>query len=103
MITLGSPPAGSVAAAAAALCRHAAELVAGDRAASHGDAAATFATIAALWSAYLGVAVSAADAAQMLALVKMARARHGRKLADHFIDQAGYAALAGALAAGGGE
>ncbi len=46
---------------------------------------------------------NAADAAQMLALVKTARARHGRKLADHFIDQAGYAALAGALTAGGEE
>lgn len=69
-----------------------------DRAATHGGAEDTFGRIAALWSAYLGLPVSPADAALMLALLKVARARGNPGHADNWIDLAGYAACGGEIA-----
>lgn len=75
-------------------------LINGDRAATYGDPAVSFDRIAALWSAYLGVALTAVDAANMLVLLKVSRAKGGGR-EDDFIDMAGYAALAGELAGRG--
>lgn len=60
----------------------------------HGSAVETHERIAALWEAYLdleGVAIDAKDAAIMLALLKIARARDGQPEKDTFVDLAGYA------------
>lgn len=70
-----------------------------DRAATHGDAEQTFGLIAAYWSAHLDHPVSATDAATMLALLKLARARGNPAHQDNWIDCAGYAACAGELSA----
>lgn len=76
----------------AALLAEAAETVL-QREGAHGDKGNTFRMIAAMWSAYLGADVSPADVAQMMVLLKVARARCGdRTHADHYVDQAGYVA-----------
>lgn len=80
----------------------AAELVSGDRAATHGDMHAHFAHVAALWSAYLGkqldCPLEAADVGNMMAILKIARTRSGELNVDDWIDGAGYLACAGEVA-----
>lgn len=71
----------------------AAQLVLGDRRTAYGD---SLTRVAGLWSAYLGVDVSARDAAWMMALVKAARSRGSYKR-DNFVDAVGYVLLAEAL------
>ncbi|MGH2342577.1 DUF6378 domain-containing protein [Segnochrobactraceae bacterium EtOH-i3] len=76
----------------AALLAEAAETIQ-QREGAHGDKGKTFRMIAAMWSAYLGAEVSPADVAQMMVLLKVARARCGdRAHRDHYVDQAGYVA-----------
>ena len=77
------------------------EAVTKDRAATHGKPEDTFGLLARLWSAYLGVPVTAVDAALMLGLLKVARAKGNPGHEDNFIDLAGYAACGGELAKGG--
>lgn len=69
-----------------------------DRSATHGPAEQTFGRIAALWSAYLDAPVAPADAAAMLALLKVARIRGNPAHCDNWIDLAGYAACGAELA-----
>lgn len=80
-----------------------------DRSKTHGDKERSFEFIAALWSLYIrnrpypGVEcsetwpLSAADVAIMMVLLKIARATQGTPVEDHFVDMAGYAAVAGEL------
>lgn len=68
-----------------------------DRAADHGDMESNFATIAALWSAYLGAGVKPHDVAAMMSLLKIARIRQNPGHADNWIDSAGYAACGGEI------
>lgn len=86
---------------AAKILRMAADLVEGDRAAAHGDAADSYRHIAALWNAYLGFklrhGITADEALMMQALVKIGRSRHGRSNPDDYVDGAGYIGLAGAV------
>lgn len=79
---------------AADICAKAAEIVAGDREATHGDKVENHTNIAALWSAYLGIPVSAHDAALMMALLKIARTKTGTVDMDNYVDLAGYAGCA---------
>ncbi len=69
-----------------------------DRAATHGEAEDSFARIAALWSADLGVALSAVDVARLMALFKIARAKGNPSHQDNWVDGAGYMALGGEIA-----
>lgn len=80
------------------ICARAASLVAGDRAATHGDLVETHDNIAALWSAYLGVPISAKQVALMMALLKIARTKNGALNPDDYVDLAGYAGIAGEIA-----
>lgn len=73
------------------------EYVTKDRAASHGDMENNFARIGALWSAHLGVPVTATDVALMMAMLKIARAGSNPAHMDNWIDLAGYAACGGEL------
>ena len=81
----------------------AAQIVAGDRNATHGDKTASFQAIASVWSAYLQArktpdgAIRPHDVAHMMVLLKQQRAEWGAAVADHFIDAAGYSAIAGEL------
>lgn len=75
----------------------------------HGDAENSFRMIADLWSAYLSTAhgnenvlVTIVDVAHMMTLLKIARSMHGDpRHTDHYVDAAGYSALAGMLAGAG--
>lgn len=70
-----------------------------ERNTTHGVAEDNFQHTAALWSAYLGVAISATDVCQMQVMAKISRAKKGNPLhPDHYVDQCGYSALAGRMA-----
>lgn len=85
----------------------AAALVGGDRKDAYGaDPMPGFARIALLWNGLLAVAGKAPkqpidehDVAQMMVSLKQARAYTGPLRLDHYIDEAGWAALAGEAAA----
>jgi hypothetical protein len=89
---------------AGAILKSALDAVTGARAREHGPARQTFAKVATLWNAYLEVRrepaapLGPSDIAELLLLLKVARAQSGRHSVDDFVDQAGYAGLAGALA-----
>ena len=69
------------------------DLITGDRNQSYGDTKESFRRIAAMWSAYLNWTVTPADAAAMMALLKISRISTDPTNDDHWIDLAGYAAL----------
>ena len=84
----------------------AARIVAGDRNTTHGDMEASFAALAGMWNAYLSARkisgpINAVDAAQMMVLLKMVRTVQGKAVRDHFVDQCGYAAIAGEIVLSG--
>ena len=73
-----------------------------DREAEYGGPRECLGTAAQLWTSYLQtlapiVELTAADVAQMMVLLKVARAATGTPKPDTYVDQAGYAALAGEL------
>ena len=78
----------------------------------HGSAENSFAMIGDMWSAYLShkliarnripgdviIPIDAVDVAQMMVLMKIARATYGDPMnLDNFVDAAGYTSLAGML------
>jgi hypothetical protein len=69
-----------------------------DRQASYGSAEDSLGSIAALWSADLGIPITAVDVARLMVLMKMARAKANYAHTDSWVDAAGYAALAGEMA-----
>ena len=79
------------------ILRRAAELVSTDRAETHGDMLENHDNIATLWSAFLGVDITAQQVALMMVLLKVARTKTGRLNLDDFIDMAGYAGVAGEI------
>lgn len=89
---------------AAEILHEAARIVAGARNQTHGEKERSFAVVADLWSVYLNARkaprapISARDVAQMMVLMKVARSAQGEPVPDHFLDQAGYSAIAGELA-----
>jgi hypothetical protein len=80
------------------------DVVMNQRQNAHGGAENSFAIIGDYWDTYLKsrgfeTNISAYDVAQMMTLLKIARASMGdRSHADHYIDAAGYNALAAMLA-----
>lgn len=86
------------------LIKSAADLVANDRANTHGDKRKNHKNIAALWNAYLDIRRDTAsplteiDVAQMMVLLKLARTQLGAFNQDDYVDLVGYAAIAGELA-----
>ena len=68
-----------------------------DRAQTHGLAENSLARIAALWSADLGIEVTACDVSRLMVLFKVARAKGNPGHPDNWIDMAGYAALGGEI------
>jgi hypothetical protein len=75
------------------------ELVYGDRQADYGHPAHNMQVVADLWSVYLRrgsllpMTISAADAATMLLLLKVARVATGSLKRDTVVDMAGYAGV----------
>lgn len=75
--------------------------VSGDRGKTHGDAYDNMRHTANLWNAYLDGrnAITPLDVAHMLVLHKQSRAMQGAgDFLDHYVDQCGYAAIAGEVA-----
>lgn len=87
------------------IARKAAELVGGDRQDAYGHVSENFARIATLWNAWLEIRrdpvapLTAEDVGQMLSMMKKARTQSGPYSADSHVDDCGYAALAGEVAA----
>ena len=69
-----------------------------DRAATHGNVEDTFAAIASVWSARLGVALTPAQVCIMLIDLKTCRAWGNPDHQDNWVDMAGYAACGGECA-----
>lgn len=80
------------------ICEEAAGLVSGERAEQYGDAKANYEVVAGLWSAFLGVPISAQQAALMVGLMKVGRIATGANKRDNYVDLAGYAGIAGEIA-----
>lgn len=95
---------GSSSRTASEIAQHAANLVGGDRQASHGDKVHNHLNIAMLWNAYLSIRrdpsspLSPVDAAHMMVLLKISRTQLGAHNADDWTDMTGYAAVAGEIA-----
>ncbi len=72
-----------------------------DRQDTHGRPEDSFGAIADLWTAYLGTGreIDPVDVANMMVLLKIARAKGNPKHQDNWVDMAGYAACAGEIAA----
>lgn len=75
----------------------ASELVCNARQADYGDLKDSFQRIAALWSTYLGHAITPHQVAAMMVLLKISRSTTSPTLDDNWIDAAGYAAIASEL------
>jgi hypothetical protein len=73
----------------------ASKLITEVRANEYGD---SFRMTAEMWSSYLGVQISVEDFCIMMALMKVARAKCGKKIKDNFVDGVGYLGLAGSAA-----
>ena len=71
------------------------KLITGPRAKDYGDKIQNHGNIAKLWSAYLDKEITAHDAAILLGLLKIARAKFGNPHPDTYIDAAAYMAIAG--------
>lgn len=98
------PVAPASGAAASAILAEATAIVGGARNATHGDKERSFGVIADLWNGYLDGRkapgpISSRDVAACMVLLKLARSVQGTPDRDHFLDAAGYAAIAGELAA----
>lgn len=75
----------------------------GDRAKQYGPPTENFAVIADLWSAYLGVEITAYDYATMMELAKIGRGKTGNPKPDNRVDRAGYALTTDLVAEDGSE
>ena len=69
-------------------------VITGDRENTYGNPEDSFGVIAQFWTNYLACHVTAEDVANMMVLLKVARAATGKFKADNYVDIAGYAALA---------
>lgn len=75
------------------------ELVGGQRHVDYGDKKENHHNIAKLWDAYLDINIDAHDVAIMMALLKIARTKLGKRTPDTYIDGAAYMAIAGEIEA----
>ena len=73
--------------------------VCGQREEDYGSPEDNFYKISKLWNAYLGDNVTDShDVAMMMALLKIARIRTGRRTEDSYVDACGYLACGGEIA-----
>jgi hypothetical protein len=77
------------------LLKTATDIVGGDREKTHGSKKTNMQHTADLWSAYLGFKITAENVAWMMVMLKASRTKTGIGIDDHYIDGAGYAAIAG--------
>jgi hypothetical protein len=79
------------------ILKEAARIISTERADDYGPADESFKRIARLWTAYLDVAVSPMDVANMYILSKVQRTLTSPSKSDTWLDICGYAALAGEM------
>ena len=72
----------------------------GEREFTHGECVSNNKNIAELWSAYLSVPITADEVAIMMLLLKVGRTKSRTAVKDHYVDMAGYAAIAGQIVLG---
>jgi len=87
------------------ILRVAGQLISGDRHDTYGDAKTSHKRIADMWSAYLGIELSASDVAACMVLMKVSRTKgqvDGKGHSDNWVDICGYAALGGEMEADNG-
>lgn len=72
----------------------AADIIDGARNATYGDAVEEFERIAKVWGVLLGIEMDPADVPRMMVAMKLVRSTHSPEHTDHWVDIAGYAALA---------
>ena len=77
-----------------AVLNEAGRIIHSDRNSAYGEPEENLGLIANMWSAYLGVNVTARDTAWLMVLLKIAREKHAPH-PDNPVDVAGYAAIAG--------
>jgi len=94
--------------AAGGILKEAANIVEGQRQTTHGPKERSFAVIAQFWMIYLagrrgraGCYINAQDVAAMMALLKVSRSIQGTATRDHYVDLAGYGAIAGEIGLSG--
>lgn len=88
---------------AGGILREVAEIVDGSRQQTHGEKERSFDAAAGLWNAYLAARrapgeLTGVDVAMLMCLLKTARSLQGEPVQDHYLDGAGYFAIAGELA-----
>lgn len=79
------------------ILQKAAKAISGERDEHYGSPEDNFGRIANLWTSYYGKPFSATDVANMMILLKIARAVNDPTHEDNYIDIAGYAACAGEI------
>lgn len=85
------------------ILNEASSIVEGARNETHGDKERSFVAIAEVWTSYLIARrepdgpIRPIDVAHMMVLLKQQRAEWGTPTRDHFVDAAGYSAIAGEL------
>lgn len=75
----------------ATILQEAAQLTAGARNESYGHPLDDYTRTAGMWSAFLGVEVTAEQAQLMMCMVKISRLRNSPRHRDSLVDLAGYA------------
>ena len=70
-----------------------------ERQSQYGEPENSFGLIAEYWSVYLQRPITAVQVADMMELLKIARSQNQSYHEDNYIDRAGYAILAGEIAA----
>lgn len=91
------PPAACAATTREAVLANARNCVCGRREEDYGKPEDNFTRIADYWSVYLDYPVYPQDVANMMILLKIARAGSGAPTFDSYVDIAGYAACAGEI------
>lgn len=61
---------------------------------NHGTAEENMARIADMWSIFLNVELTPADACHLMIMLKLCRIASGEPIDDHYVDIAGYTELA---------
>lgn len=84
---------------AESILTEASRIVNGDRATDYGSPTEGYGRMAALWSAYLGVPISAKDCVALFILAKLSREK-GKHKRDNLVDLAGYAEVMNKIEAG---
>ena len=79
------------------ILKKASKAISGERDKHYGSPEDSFSQIAVFWTNYLHTLVTTTDVANMMILLKMARAMNDPTHEDNWVDIAGYAACAGEI------